>query len=121
MITDHPSHVELFDTLSLEAVVSPAIISVGAILKAARSGAVLSMFNIAGYRGEALEVVAQPNSRIAGKALKDISFPEGAMVAAIANNEEFEIASGNSVIEAGNTIILISKKKNIKTALELFE
>ena len=121
MITDHPDHVELFDTLPIDAVISPAIISVGAILKAARSGAVLSMFNIAGGRGEALELVAQPNCRNIGKTLKDISFPEGAMVAAIANDEGFHIASGNTIIEAGSSIILISKKKNIKEAIELFE
>ena len=121
MITDHPDHVELFDTLPIDAVISPAIISVGAILKAARSGAVLSMFNIAGGRGEALELIAQPHSKNVGKALKDISFPEGAMIAAVANEKGFQIASGNTIIEAGSTIILISKKKNIKTALELFE
>ncbi|WP_461752633.1 Trk system potassium transporter TrkA [Methanocorpusculum sp.] len=121
MLTDHPDHVELFDTLPIDAVVSPATLSVGAILKAARSGAVLSMFNIAGGRGEALELIAQPNSKNIGKALKDISFPEGALVAAIANNEGFHIASGNTVIEAGSSIILISKKKNIKQAIELFE
>ena len=121
MLTDHPSHVELFDTLPLDAVISPAIVSVGAVLKAARSGAVLSMFNIAGGRGEALEVVAQPKCKNIGKALKEIAFPEGAMVAAIADESGFQIASGNTVIEAGSTIILISKKKNIKAALELFD
>ncbi len=121
MITDHPDHVELFDTLPIDAVVSPAVVSVGAILKAARSGAVLSMFNIAGGRGEALELVAQAGSKNVGKPLKEISFPEGAMVAAIANEEGFQIASGNTVIKAGSTIILISKKKNIKAALELFD
>lgn len=120
MLTDHPSHVELFDTLPLDAVISPAVVSVGAILKAVRSGNVLSMFNIAGGRGEAIEVAAQEGSKAVGKKLMDVSFPEGVMVAAVVNENGFSIASGNTVIKEQDKVILITLRESINEALELF-
>lgn len=119
MLTDHPSHVELFDTLPLDAVISPAIISVGAILKAARAGSVLSMFNIAGGRGEALEIIAHKKAPAVNKPLKDIKFPAGMMVAATTGKSGFSIASGATVIEPGDRVIIVGKRENIGEAIGL--
>jgi len=119
MLTDHPSHVELFDTLPLDAVLSPVIISVGAILKAARAGSVLSMFNIAGGRGEALEIVAHKKAQAVGTPLKEIKFPAGIMIAATINSSGFHIASGATVIQPGDRVIIVGKREIISSAISM--
>ncbi len=120
MITDRPTHVDLFDTLPLDAVVSPAILCVGAILRLARAGSVISMFKIAGERGEAVEIEAQAGSVAAGRALKDIEFPAGAVVAAVTGVKSSRIAAGDTVVEPGDRVILVAKAEAIRPAISLF-
>jgi trk system potassium uptake protein TrkA len=54
MLTAEPEYVDLLSTLPLAAVVSPILLSVGAVLASIRERSVLSLFNLAGNRADAV-------------------------------------------------------------------
>lgn len=120
MLTRTPEHVALFDTLPLDAVVNPAILSVGAILRSARAGTVLSLFKIAGDLGEAIEVEALRDAPAVGKPLKDCDLPDGMVVAAVTGPAGPRVAGGGTVIEPGNRVVLVALKERIRQAIKAF-
>ncbi len=120
MLTETPEHVALFDTMALDAVINPATLSVGAILRRARAGAVLSLFKIAGDRGEALEVEAQAGGSAVGKPLRDISFPSGAVLASVSGSGGVLLPSGDTVVSPGDRVVIVALREKIADALRLF-
>lgn len=120
MLTENPTHVRIFDSLPLDAVLNPAILSVGALLRRVRAGNVLSLFMIAGNRGEAVELRTPDGCPIAGKALKDIDFPPGVVVAAVTGKEGSKVAGGGTVIEAGDRVVIVALKEAVQDAIALF-
>ena len=103
----------LVRAIGIENLVSPRQSAVNTILQYMRKGQVISAASIKGDEAEALEAVAQPNSDIVGKAIKDLDLPRGALILTIQRGEEVVFPSGDSVIQPGDRIVLLSTQKNI--------
>jgi trk system potassium uptake protein TrkA len=120
MLSGHPEHVELFESLPLDGVVSPLLLSVGAIIRSVRTGTVVSLFNLAGTRGEALEVIATAGARGVGRPLKDVNLSRGIVVAAVMNNRDASVAGGLTVVNPGDRVVLVAQHRKCAEAVETF-
>ena len=120
-LTSQPEYVEIFEPLPhIDAVVSPILISVGAIVRRVRSGRVHSLTMIAGRRGEALELEVEAGAPVEGKALKDIKFPKGMVLAAVQGQEKTAIPIGSTVLKAGQHVVAVVLKEAVSDAMNLF-
>lgn len=120
ILTDNPDHVALFDTLPVDAVVSPLMLSVGSILCSVRAGRVLSLFKIAADRAEAIEVEASEGAPAVGRPLREIKFPPGIVVAAVVGKEGPLVAGGGTVIHPGERVVLVALRERACEAASLF-
>jgi len=107
---DETNILVLMMSIGIEQVVSPRQSAVNTILQHIRRGKVLSAISIRSEKAEVLEAVVPGNSRIAGKPLKKISFPRGALVVGIKRGEKVLIPSGESIIEAEDQIIIFATR-----------
>lgn len=107
------SYFDLMDTIGLEQIVSPRLSAINTILKHIRRGKVLSAVSLKGEQAEILEAVAMETSDIVGKPLKKISFPKGALVTVIIRSDQIIIPSGDSVIEAGDRIVIFASRQAV--------
>jgi trk system potassium uptake protein TrkA len=124
--------------------ISPAHVSIGPLLAHIRRGDVTAVHSLRRGAAEALEMVAHGdpgNSRVVGKCVKDIPWPEGVTVAALVRDLDVvetlqvrddgtvdrrsgrvEIAHGNSVILSGDHVIVFCvQKKQVKKVEQLFQ
>jgi len=120
-LTQLPEHVALFEDLPVDAVVCPIALTVGAILRRVREGTILSLFRLAGERGEAMEVVAQEGSPAAGKVIRDIDFPAGVVAAAVVGSGAPQVAGGNTLIAPGDRVVVVARVDALDDALALFD
>lgn len=107
------SYIPLVSSIGIEKVVNPRLSAINSILKHIRKGKVISAISIRGEQAEIIEAEVSSASGIAGKPLKDITFPKGVLVTGVVHDEIASIPSGNSVISAGDTIIIFAKKEAI--------
>lgn len=73
---------------------------------------------------EVLEFEVSENSRVFNKKLKDLPIKSGTLVAIIEHSEyngDIEVASGESVIDMGDRVLLITKNKNITQIDDILE
>ena len=107
------SYFPLMSTIGIEQVVSPRLSAINTILQHIRKGKVLSAISIKGEQAEVLEALALETSDIVGKPLRDISFPQGALIAGIIDNDKISIPTGESVIAPNNRIIIFARREAI--------
>ncbi|MDR2164450.1 MAG: Trk system potassium transporter TrkA [Zoogloeaceae bacterium] len=124
--------------------ISPAYVSIGALLACIRRGDVAAVHSLRRGAAEALDMVAHGdpgNSRVVGKRIRDIRWPEGVTVAALVRDFDtveslevrddgtvdrrlgrVEIAHGDAVIQSGDHVIVFCiKKKLVKKVERLFQ
>lgn len=103
----------LVRAIGIEHSVSPRLSAINSVLHYVRRGKVLSSVSIKGEEAEAMEAVAQENSEIVGKPIKDINFPKGTLLLCVIREEEVVIPSGLTVIKPQDRVIILSARQNI--------
>ena len=104
---------DIIDTLDLGSVVCPKELCANDIIRYVRAmenqaGAAVSVHYIADGQIEAVEFIADENTKNCGKALKDIKLKPGILVASIASGASTEIAGGSSRFLPGDTVVVVT-------------
>jgi len=82
-------------------------------MKFIRRGNIKSLHSIFGGRAEVIEFLANEKSRIIGKRLRDLDFPEHSIILSIVRNDVNMLPHGNLAIEPGDLVIVITAKESI--------
>ena len=106
-------YMPLIEPIGIDYVVCPRLSAINSLLHYIRRGKIISSVSIKGEEAEALEAVAHEGSPIVGKAVKDINFPRGCLILCFQRGHEVVIPRGDTVIEPGDQLIIISTRQNI--------
>ena len=110
----------LVDQIGIDVIMSPRMLTAGAILKYIRRGDVVSVTVLGEEMAEMMELVAQPGSIAAGKRLSKIKFPSGSVLGAIVRDDEVIIPSGEHEVKANDHLMVFSIPKSIAKVEKLF-
>lgn len=119
-LVKRPHLLQMLPHLGIDAAVSPRITTANVILRYVRKGRVLSIFEIPESDAEALEIVVSPQSRVAGKSIREVGFPAGAIIGAIVHRGEIVIPKGTTVIQAEDTVVVFALPSAIRQLEGLF-
>lgn len=61
-----------------------------------------------GSKGELVDIFVPHDSFVTGKRLLDIHFPKGVLVALILRNDEYLVPGGQTIIEAGDLLLILA-------------
>jgi len=101
-------------------VVSPRAITVSTILQYVRRGRIRSVHSIGENFGEVIEAEALETSSLVGHSILDARLPSGVIVAAILRNDEVQRVDKDTVIQAGDRVILFATKEAIRKVEKMF-
>jgi trk system potassium uptake protein TrkA len=103
------NYLPMVQRLGVNTSVSMRLATVDRVLQFVRKGAVLSVTTFREEEAEAIEILAEEGSRYVGKRLRDMKFPRGAIVGAIAKPDgTVIIPRGDKTIEAGDRVIFFT-------------
>ena len=114
-------YIELMEKVGVDVVLSSRFLSSGEVLRFVRKGGIVSVSLLEGAQAEALEIIIGANSEVEGKKLRELTLPKECLVCTIVSNNEAYIPNGNTVLNAGDRIILFIKSEFVKTTVPLFE
>lgn len=109
------------NTISPKQVVASRIISYARALSNSFGSNVQTLYQLVNNRVEALEFAARKPDRIYGKPLKELSIKKNCLIACIIHNNEIIIPNGNSVIELGDNVVVVTTRKNLDDLADVFE
>jgi trk system potassium uptake protein TrkA len=107
------NYVPLVSAIGLESLVSARVAAVSAVLKHVRKGLVVSVATLKSEDAEIIEVEVPEASRLAGHTFASAKFPPGTIVAALLRGPEIVIPRGNTSIEPGDVLVVVSKFESI--------
>ncbi|HUF11784.1 MAG TPA: Trk system potassium transporter TrkA [Longimicrobiales bacterium] len=101
-------YMPLVSRVGIDAAVSPKMSTVNAILRYVRRGNVLSVATLKGIDAEALELDVKPGAKIAGRTLREVDFPDDAVLGIILRGDEVILPRGNDVVLAQDKVIVFA-------------
>lgn len=108
-----PGFISLVGTLGVDAVINPSQITVSSILEHVRRGRIRDVHPIVEDLGEVLEAEALPSSLLVGKPLRTAKIPKGVAIGGILRDGVVMAVRGDTVIEAGDTVVIFVMRGKI--------
>ena len=103
------NYLPMVQRLGINTSVSPRLVAVDRILQFVRKGRVLSVTTFREEEAEAIELIAAAGSKYVGKKLRDLRFPRGAIVGAIAKpSGDVIVPRGDKSIEPNDRVIFFT-------------
>ena len=109
----HADNHSIMSNLSLGSYVCPKELCCNNIVRYVRAmqnqtGAAVSVHAIADGQAEAMEFLADESTRFCGVPLKDIKLKSNVLVVSVSHGADTEIANGDTMFHAGDTIIVVT-------------
>jgi trk system potassium uptake protein TrkA len=120
VLVHRPAYQELYEQVGIDATVSPRLVAANQILKYVRQGEIIGVSVLEGGKAEIIEMLAGEDSKAVNKPLREIKFPQGAIVGALAGKNGVVIPTGNDEILPGMTVILITTPEARNKVEKLF-
>ena len=120
-LINDPTLSALMEPLGIDAFINPRATTVSSILRHIRHGRVKSVYSIGDAEAEVIEAEIMSTSSIAGKAIRDIDFPEGVLVGAVRKGEEIRKPTGGLKIEAGDVVVLFALAADVGRVEQLLQ
>ena len=109
------------NNVSPKNIVADSVISYIRALANKRGSNVLTLYRLVNNQVEALEFLAKKQERFYDKPLRELKLKENCLVACIIRQAEVIIPNGNSCIQRGDNVIVVTTHKNFDDLADIFE
>lgn len=114
-------YMRLAEEMGVDTVINKKLITAGRIFKFTLSGKARFVRYMNGTNAEVMEYTAAPGAQITKGALKDINFPQNAIIAGVIRGSETFIAVGDTVIEPYDRVALFAMPDSIRLIDKFFK
>jgi trk system potassium uptake protein TrkA len=119
-LVNKTSYGTLIGSLGIDTVVSPRAITVSTILQYVRRGRIRSVQSLSEGFGELIEAEALETSSLVGVPIKEARLPEGVLIGAIVRGNRIVIPRGDTVVRAGDRVVIFATTNAVKKVERLF-
>jgi trk system potassium uptake protein TrkA len=109
----------LADALGVDLTISPRVLAAEAILRFVRKGEVVDVALLESG-AEMIELRVPEGSRVAGRPLSEVGFPEGAIVGALLRDGDVIIPTGKEVLRPGDDAVVFTVETAVDEVERLF-
>jgi len=108
------------EAVGVDRYVDPRATTISTILQHIRRGRIKGVYSLLDGGAELIDAVALETSPLVGKPLREANLPEGVMIGAVYRDHEVQMPTGDTVINAGDRIVLMSLRENVKDVEQMF-
>lgn len=120
-LINRAAYVDLVESGSIDIALSPQQATIGTLLAHIRRGDIVAVHSLRRGAAEALEAIAhgdKNSSLVVGRSISEIKLPPGTTIGAIVRGDNVIITHHDTVIEAGDHVILFLINKRYITEVE---
>ena len=120
-IVNSPSYVDLVQDTTIDIAVSPAQVTIGALLTHIRRGDVEAVYSLRRGAAEAIDLTVHgdsKSSRVIGRPIGKLALPPGVSIGVIARQSQIIFPHHDSRIEPEDRVVLFLADKRQITAVE---
>jgi len=115
------AYIEIYRQLGLDMAISPRQVAVDHILRYSRPAQIETVVHLDDGDAEILEVIAALDSPITAGPIHKVNVPKGVSIGGVLGLNGVQIANGDTVIEAGDTVVVLALESQRKAVSKLFK
>ncbi|MEX6633839.1 Trk system potassium transporter TrkA [Hyphococcus lacteus] len=108
------------ESVGVDRYVDPRAITISTILQHIRRGRIKGVYSLSDGAAELIDAIALETSPLVNKPLREANLPEGVMIGAVFRDNEVQMPTGDTIINAGDRIVLMSTRENVKDVEQMF-
>jgi trk/ktr system potassium uptake protein len=124
-IINRPSYVDLVQGTAVDIAISPAQVTIGAMLAHIRRGDVVAVHSLRRGAAEAIELIAHGDhktSKVVGRCIDELPLPAGVSVGVIVRGEKLVFPHRDTVIESEDHVVLfLADRRKVGDVERLFQ
>ncbi len=120
VLVTNASYSAVCSRLNIDVTVSLRQAVVNAVLRIIRQGLILSVHSLFHGKIEVLEFEVSAGSAADGRVVRDTRFPRDSLLVSITRDGTASIAHGNSVMQAGDSAVVIGKSEDFEQIRSVF-
>ncbi|KGJ04796.1 trk system potassium uptake protein TrkA [Paracoccus halophilus] len=120
-LVNDPTLMPMMEPLDIDAFINPRASTVSTILRHIRHGRVRDIYSIGDAEAEVIEAQVLSTSPIAGRPVRDIEFPEGALIGAVQKGGRVIKPVGDLRVEEGDIVVIFSLASDIPEVERLLQ
>ena len=76
---------------------------------------------VEGVDTELVDLIVPFNSAVAGRSIVELALPQDSLIVLISRNDNFIVPSGGTVLQEGDTVLVLVNKNNLPTVRSIFK
>ena len=120
-LVNDPTLQGMMRPLGIDASINPRSTTVSSILRHIRHGRVRGVYSVGDAEAEVIEAQVLSTSTISGQMVREIAFPEGALVGAVKKGDKVIRPKGTTRIEEGDIIVIFALAADVPAVERLFQ
>ena len=120
-LINDPGMVSRAGAMGIDAHINPRALTVSSILRHVRHGRVRSVYLLGDREAEVIEAQVLGTSQLSNARVRDIAFPEGALLIGVSRKGEFLRPTGDMVLREGDLVVIFSLTGDVPKVDELLQ
>ncbi len=114
---DQLAYAPIAHRLGIDALISPSRAIADAILRYVRRGSIDSLAMLGDHEAELIELHVEEGNEdeLLNRPLRELDLPKGSMIGAVMRDGEVELATGDTILRVGDSIMVIAKTEALGT------
>ncbi|THH36436.1 Trk system potassium transporter TrkA [Neolewinella litorea] len=117
---ENKEYVHISQNIGVDTLINKKLLAANDIFRYVRKGNVEAITSLQGVDAEVIEFVIRKSNQLTRKPLRDLHFPDTALIGGIIRGEETIIPNGSSQLELNDRVIVFAKPQAIRRLEELF-
>lgn len=119
-LVSRPDYLPIMASIGVDAAVDTQTLTANAILRYIRRGNITSLASLPGIEAEVLKIEITDKSKVSGRKIKTINLDHHGMVGMISRNGQVIVPIGDTVLEAGDSLIVFTTPASVGRVEKIF-
>ena len=117
---ENKEYIHISQNIGVDTLINKKLLAANDIFRYVRKGNVEAITSLHGVDAEVIEYIIAKSNRLTKKPLKELHFPDTALIGGIIRGEDTIIPNGSTVLQLGDRVIVFAKPQSIRRLDELF-
>ena len=120
-LVDNVDYTHISQNIGIDTIINKKLITANNIFRYVRKGKIEAITSLHGVDAEIIEFAIHKDNRLTKKPIKDLYFPDKAVIAGIIRGEESIFPTGDFILQREDKVIVFAQHEAIATVEKLFK
>ncbi len=119
-LVDNTDYTHISQNIGVDTIINKKLIAANNIFRYVRKGKIEAITSLHGVDAEIIEFVVEKNNRLTKKPLRELHFPNNAVIGGVIRNNESLLPNGDFVLQKEDKVIIFAMSECIGKLEEIF-